>query len=80
VEKEEIPRIIRPNRQRGESKWQRFWRRRRMNSIRNSSDHAVFTAVSLFLILLAVGLLAFFGMRGAQLGGPSPSGTEMFLR
>ena len=76
MEKDEIPQIVRPNRRRTESRWARFWRRRRMNSIRNSSDQAVYTALALLAIVALLGLIVFFGMRDAEFGAGRPSALD----
>jgi hypothetical protein len=78
VEKDETPQIINPKRRNGESRWQRFWRKRRMNSIRNSSDHAVYTALALFAAVLLIAVIAFLGTRGVSFQGGAPKGLELW--
>jgi hypothetical protein len=77
--KDDMPGIIRPNRRRGETRWARFWRRRRMNAVRNSSDHAVVVAIGIFAGLALLGAVLFFGLRGARFQpGPGLRGAEVF--
>ena len=63
-----------------ESPWQRFWRKRRMNALRNSSDHAMYMAITLVFIVLVLGGLVYLGV--SEAGGPTPSsgGLELFNR
>jgi len=47
-----------------------------MNSIRNSSDQAVYTALALLAIVALLGLIVFFGMRDAEFGAGRPSALD----
>ncbi len=78
MEKDEIPRIVSPKRRAGESRWQRFWRKRRMNSLRNSSDHAVSMALTLVAVVLVLAAVVVLGMRGAKFDSGPPKGLELF--
>jgi len=77
MDKDEMPRIISPGRRRGESRWQKYWRKRRMNSLRNSSDHAVFMALALVAVFLLIVTVAILGSRGAKFDGGPPGGLEL---
>lgn len=70
------PGILRNSKRPHETRWQRYWRKRRMNSLRNSSDHAVFMAVCLIAIAMLLGALLYFGMKGARFEAPElPGGS-----
>ena len=47
MDKDVIPGILRVNRRRAESRWEAFGRRRRLKSIRQSSDHATVVAIGI---------------------------------
>jgi len=80
VEKDKIPQIINPKRRQGESRWQRYWRKRRMKSIQNSSDHAVFTALALLAVILLIAAIAILGIRGAKFDSVSPRGLDSWSK
>lgn len=75
--RDDTPNILKSRTRGKESRWQRFWRRRRMNAVRNSSDHAAFMAVGIVVGLLAIGIALFLVTRGAAFprGGAS-GGSE----
>lgn len=57
-----------------ESRWARYWRKRRMNAVRNSSDHATYMAVGILVAVVVLGAVLFVALRGAkfsQKGSPS---------
>jgi hypothetical protein len=71
---DDTPNILKSRTRGKESRWQRFWRRRRMNAVRNSSDHAVFMAVGITTGLLVIGTALFLMTRGASFSGGGASG------
>lgn len=66
------------SRRRRESWWQRFWRRYRMRSLRNTSDHAAYFAIGMFVVLVVLAVLLFFGLRGAEFKPASRPGNGLF--
>jgi hypothetical protein len=80
MEKNEIPQIISPKRRPGESRWQRYWRKRRMNALRNSSDHAVHLALALIGVILLIAALAILGMRGAKFDSGPPGPMDLWSK
>lgn len=74
------PSLKRRSRHRRESTWQRFWRKRRMRALRNSSEHAVYFAVGFLTLLVALGLLLYFGLRDANLSGAGSNALPSFGR
>jgi hypothetical protein len=78
VGKDDTPNILKSRARRRESRWQRFWRRRQMNAVRNSSDHAAFMAVGIVAALLAIGIALFLAARSARFPtGGAPGGIEI---
>ena len=76
--KNDLPNILKPRRLRGENRWQRFWRRRRMNSVRNSSDHAAVMAVGILVALILLAGALVFVARNARLpAGPGKPGLTL---
>lgn len=76
---EDIPKILRNRGRQPESRWQRYWRKRRMNAVRHSSDHASYMAVGILIAILVLGALLFIALRGADLPQRSGPGTpEVF--
>lgn len=54
-------------RRRNESAWQRFWRKYRMRSLRNSSDHAAYFAIGMLVLIVLLGAILYLGFKGAEL-------------
>lgn len=79
MDKDMIPGILRVNRRRGESRWQRFWRRRRMNSVRNSSDHATVVAIGIVAGIVLLVAVLILGFRGADFSALKESGSRKSL-
>lgn len=76
--KDDLPGILRNRSRRKETRWQRYWRKRRMHALRNSSDHATAMAIGiLFAILLIGALLVVAVKRGGFSSFRSPKGIEM---
>lgn len=76
--RDDIPNILKSRHRRSETRWQRFWRRRRMNAVRNSSDHAMFVAVGILLALILLGGALVFVARNASFpAGPDKSGPAL---
>jgi len=78
VAKDDTPNILKTRNRRGESRWQRFWRRRRMNAVRNSSDQAAMMAVGLpVVVLLLVAALVFVARHANLPSGPGFRETNL---
>lgn len=72
---DELPGRPRINQQHRESGWARFWRRRRIKAISNSSDHATvigFGMVIGIVLIVAVLVLGFRGVDFSSVHGGSP--------
>lgn len=75
--KDDLPGILRNSGRPKESRWQRYWRKRRMRALRNSSDHATAMAIGiLFIVLLISALLVIAAKRGGLSSFRSPKGIE----
>jgi hypothetical protein len=77
---EDIPKILKNRGRQPESRWQRYWRKRRMNAVRNSSDHASYMAIGILIAILVLGALLFFALRGADLPRRTGPGTPEVLK
>lgn len=79
--RDDIPGILKNRGRRRESRWERFWRKRRMNALRNSSDHATAMAIGIVAFILIIGaLLVVVVKRGGLPTFKRPGKTDLFIR